>query len=82
MTYLNLQLSHVTLPSIGVAAHRVCLSHRPGLRRLTPAASEPQVGPSVTPDLDNASQGIWGLISLVMVAMLVAGCTAVAMVHR
>jgi hypothetical protein len=36
----------------------------------------------VTPDLDNASQGIWGLISLVMVAMLVAGCTAVAMVHR
>ncbi len=79
-SYISRQLSPVVLPAIGVRAHRVCLSHRPGLRRLTPAASETRVGPSVTPELDNPATGSWALVSFLFLVLLVGGC--VAMVHR
>ena len=78
--YLNLQLSPVVLPMVGARMHRVFLTYRPGFRRLTPAPRVRPPGPSVTPELEPASQGIWALVSLLMVLSMVAGC--VAMVQR
>ncbi len=85
---INMQRQAIYLPQIGVRRHRLFLTDRPNVVQLRRQHTyleievdlSPDVGPSVTPDLDSPSTGGWALASFVFLVMLVSGC--VAMVQR
>jgi hypothetical protein len=73
----------VILPAYEFTARpitRAFLTHRPHANRLLPPVAPRRLStrPSVTPDLDQSSQGLWSLVTMMCIALIVAAGAALA----